>query len=105
MNEWIGRKGCSRKELESLVGKLGHAAKVVRPGKTFMRRLFELIGVAWRPHHRIRLSRSVRSDLIWWAMFIEAWNGTSMMWQQTIVNPHLDSRFREFRLWWIQPPD
>ena len=37
VQQWLGRKSCKRKDLESLVGKLGHACKVVQPGKTFLR--------------------------------------------------------------------
>ena len=32
---WLGRCSCHKKELESLVGKLSHASRVVQPGKTF----------------------------------------------------------------------
>ena len=77
--QWSGKKSCTKKELESLIGKLGHASRVVLPGKTFMRRMFELLGVAHRAHHKIRLNCSFRSDLEWWATFIESWNGVSMM--------------------------
>ena len=80
--QWLGRKTCTRKELESLVGKLAHAARVVRPGKTFMRRLFELLGGARKSQHHVRLSRPFRSDLQWWCMFMESWNGVSMIQQQ-----------------------
>jgi hypothetical protein len=38
LSTWLGgRQSCTRMELESHIGKLGHACKVVRPGKTFMR--------------------------------------------------------------------
>ena len=40
ISAWVGHKSCSRRELESLVGKLGHATRVVLPGKTFMRRIW-----------------------------------------------------------------
>ena len=37
---WTSKKWCTRKELESLVGKLNHACSVVAPGHTFLRRSF-----------------------------------------------------------------
>ena len=37
--EWLGRKAGRRRELESLVGLLQHAARVVRPGRRFVRRI------------------------------------------------------------------
>ena len=30
-------------------------------------------------HHRVRLNRGFQSDLQWWACFLPAWNGSSMM--------------------------
>ena len=30
---WVGRRLCWKKELESLVGKLSHASRVVQPGE------------------------------------------------------------------------
>ena len=42
---WRGRGSCKKKDLESLVGKLVWACKVVSPGKTFVRRMFELLAV------------------------------------------------------------
>ena len=68
-----------QKNLESLVGKLAHASQVVQPGKTFMRRMFELLTGTQLTHHHIRLSKAFRSDLLWWATFLEAWNGITMM--------------------------
>ena len=38
--QWVGRRLCERRELESLVEKLAHASKEVKPGKTFMRRIY-----------------------------------------------------------------
>lgn len=42
LRQWQGRKVATRRELDSLVGKLAHASQVVPPGKTFMRRMFEI---------------------------------------------------------------
>lgn len=74
-----GRRSCTRTELESLIGKLGHACKVVRPGKTFMRHMFELMAGTRQAHHHIRIGTALRSDLRWWATFTEDWNGASLL--------------------------
>ena len=79
IRSWVGRKSCVRKELESLVGKLAHAARVVKPGKTFMRRLFEVLGGARLSHHHIRINSSLRSDILWWDTFLATWNGSSII--------------------------
>ena len=46
--EWQGRKSGLRRELESLVGQLQHASKVVRTGRCFLRRLYDLLA---NTHH------------------------------------------------------
>ena len=79
---WGDRRSCSRKELESLVGHLNHACKVVRSGRTFLRRMLDLLhAVPHRPHSHghIRLNAGFRSDLAWWKAFLAQWNGISYL--------------------------
>lgn len=82
LEAWGDRKTCSRKELESLVGLLNHACKVVRSGRAFLRRMIDLLHAVpmhrLRPHP-IRLNREFRSDLAWWRCFISKWNGVSFL--------------------------
>lgn len=75
---WMDRHSCTKRELLSLIGQLQHACCVVRPGRTFLRRMIDLSTVAKEYHHRLRLNKSFRSDLQWWACFLPTWNGTSM---------------------------
>ena len=70
LETWQGRKSSTREELQSLVGQLQHAATVVRPGCTFLRRLFDLLKHTRKPHHHIRLNKAARSNLAWWQTFI-----------------------------------
>ena len=63
LTQWKGRRVARRCELDSLVGKLAHASQVVQPGKTFMRRLFELQKGRRKPYHQVRLCHSMQSDL------------------------------------------
>ena len=41
--DWLHMKSCRIQDLQSLVGKLQHACKVVWPGTTFLHRMFELL--------------------------------------------------------------
>ncbi len=77
VRSWLGRSSCLKKELESLVGSLSHACCVVMSGKTFLRRLFELLSVARRKHHYLRLNNSFKSDLWWWHTFLAPLNHAS----------------------------
>ena len=79
VQEWKVKKVCRKRELESLLGHLQHAATVIRPGRTFVRRLIELLSAFKNRDHWIRLNDTTRSDLCWWACFMEVWNGISLM--------------------------
>ena len=75
-------KSCHRKELESLIGHLNHACKVVRSGRSFLRRMIDLLhAVHETPHSRtsIRLNVEFRSDLARWHTFVSQWNGVSFL--------------------------
>ena len=63
---WAQKKWCTRKELESLVGKLNHVCAVV----AVLRDL--------KPRRRyIHLNKPKRLDLEWWNEFLPLWNGVS----------------------------
>ena len=79
--QWVGKKCGTKKELESLAGKLQHACKVVRPGRCFLRRVYALIAVADHKRAMLRLNRELRADIGWWHMFMAQWNGVSILWR------------------------
>ena len=79
VNTWLGCKSCQKRELLSLIGELQHASSVVRSGRTFLQRMICLSTAAKELYHHIRLNKEFRSDLTWWATFLQSWNGTNMM--------------------------
>jgi hypothetical protein len=56
-----GRRACRRRKLESLVGVL----QSIRPGRTFVRWMIDLLKGPRRPHRFIRLNQQFRTDLYW----------------------------------------
>ena len=81
LQRWAHFRSVKKRDLESLVGQLHDASIVVRSGRTFIRRLIDALKSAHkRPSNSfIRLNIEARSDILWWASFIEHWNGLSMM--------------------------
>jgi len=77
LDSWASRQWCRRKELQSLIGHLHHAAKVVWPGRTFLRRMINLLCCFRNDGHPIRLNAEFHLDLNWWLQFLETWNGVS----------------------------
>ena len=78
LSQWHSRRYCRMRDLKSLVGKLQHASKIIRPGRTFLRRMFDLLKGTRRHQPLLHLNAAFRSDLAWWHTFLEHWNGVSM---------------------------
>ena len=78
LSAWEQKKSCTRRELESFIGTLQHACRVVRPGRSFLRRMIDLLRIPKRPHHHIRLNHEFRADLWWWVVFASRWNGVAL---------------------------
>ena len=71
---WTKKKTSTKKELESFLGHLCHAATVVHPGRTFLR---ELLHGVRQPHHFTRLSAGAKADIMWWRCLLRHWPGHS----------------------------
>ena len=57
-----------KRELASALGKLSFASQAIVPGRTFLRRLYDLTKATqqMRPHQLLKLSREAVGDLAWW---------------------------------------
>ena len=73
----INSRKISQRQLESLLGKLSFAVRVITPGRTFMRRLWSLCSRFQQPHYSITLTQECVDDLLWWMRLLSEWNGKS----------------------------
>lgn len=89
LRQWQSKKRCLKKELESLIGSLHHVTKVVPPGRSFLRRLIDLLFAFRSSSHPICLNRPFRQDLERWLEFVQSWKGVSFFRIQSI-RPFLD---------------
>ena len=76
---WHTRRSCRKRELESLLGSLSHAAVAVRPGRLFLRHLFRRLSSVSKPYHFVHLNVDARVELAWWSFFLREWNGVSLI--------------------------
>lgn len=77
IQSWLPRCWCNRRELESLIRHLHHAAKVVWPGRAFLRWMIDFLCCFRRKDHPIRLNCEFQLDLQWWHQFLSSWHGVS----------------------------
>ena len=77
LNSFKSRRSVRLVELQSLIGTLQFACKVVVPGRTFLQRASNsTTGVPSRFHH-IRLNQKFFKHLDMWKVFLANWNGRS----------------------------
>ena len=76
---WLTRTKATRREVESLIGKLQFLAKCIRAGRIFIARLIQWIkGMDRTQVYSIPLE--ARRDISWWARFAATYNGISLIW-------------------------
>ena len=66
-------KSISYKTLESLIGLLFFACKVVIFERFFLRHLYDALAASKREHH-IKINKTVKINLLWWNEFLSKWN-------------------------------
>lgn len=79
LRHWSHRRACKRKQLESLIGIMHHTATVIKPGRSFLRHMIELLRPQRKKHHYLCLNRNFHADLNWWRTFAAQWNGAAIL--------------------------
>ena len=64
-------KRATRRQLQSLAGRLSWAAGVVRGGQVFLRRIFNQIRMLRHNSHGTLLTGEVCKDFLWWSKLLE----------------------------------
>ena len=82
----------TKRQLQSLIGKLNWATQVIHAGRFHLRRLLDRISGLCYPSHDTRVTRDMRADIAWWLGFMDCFNGLTKM-----VNT------RPLRLWPLMP--
>ena len=86
---WLPRNWCFRRTLASFIGNLRHAAKVVWPGRTFLRRMVDLLSCFRKKGHPIWLKKEFHLDLQWWDHLLAQWHDVSF-WLYPGLSPVVD---------------
>jgi hypothetical protein len=72
-------KRASKRQLQSLAGKLHWAAGVVYGGRVFVRRILDAICTLRSANHKCVLTLYMRRDIQWWKEFMHSFNGMSLI--------------------------
>ncbi|XP_053563915.1 uncharacterized protein LOC128654176 [Bombina bombina] len=75
----LARKKATLRDIQSLLGKLNFACRIIPIGRIFCRRMSLLTTGVSDPRHHVRLSVEVKEDLKVWRTFLEDFNGQVIM--------------------------
>ena len=78
LQEWEEKERATRKEMQSLIGKLSFAAKCVRPGRLFLARMLNELWVSPEIENS-DLSEDFKKDIAWWSRVMPYFNGISLI--------------------------
>jgi hypothetical protein len=76
---FVQSKKVTLRQLQSLIGLLNFACQVVSPGRAFCRRLIDATCNIRKPHHKIRVTKSMREDIKVWLNFLSEYNGVTVI--------------------------
>ena len=69
----------TKRQFQSLIGKLNWATQVIHGGRFHLRRLLDRISGLRYPSHRTRVTCNMRADIAWWLGFMDCFNGLTKM--------------------------
>ena len=72
----VRRRSITRKQLQSILGKMLHVAKCIKPARLFVARLLDELRGPRRLF--INLNSSMKADIKWFIEFASQWNGVAL---------------------------
>ena len=75
----VAKKKATKKQLQSIAGKLSWATQVIYGGRFHLRRILNAIIPLRSAWHRTRITKDIREDVNWWLQFMYAFNGKTDM--------------------------
>ena len=74
VTRFLSRCGANEKQLQQLASKLNWACRVVYGGRTFLRRILDILNLSQYPSAKVRLSVEFHEDVRWWHSFLYYFN-------------------------------
>ena len=92
LTEFTTRTRASKRQLQQLAGRLNWACKVVYGGRTFLRRIIDLMNTLPKPGSQCRLTLDFHRDVAWWLEFLDVFNGKcDFLDQRPVTDLHTDA--------------
>ena len=76
---WVGRKEATKRQLQSLLGKLAFVTNCVPPARVFTARMLNQIRVLKSNNQTFQIGPEIKADLEWWIEMLPHYNGVNMI--------------------------
>ncbi|MES9880284.1 MAG: reverse transcriptase domain-containing protein [Sedimenticola sp.] len=77
----------TKRQLQSLSGKLNWITQCIYGGRFYMRRLIDRANALRSPWHRTRVTVEMKADILWWIHFMDLFNGKMPMVEDRPTTP------------------
>ena len=91
----ISKNKCTLRQMRSIIGKLQFSTSVITVGKPFLRRLYDSIIGVKKPHHYVRITKSMKYDLEIWKQFLCHFNGKTILGKKSLVTSDMFNFFSD----------
>ena len=86
--QWLCKKSCNKRQLQSLLGKLLYVTKCVRASRPFLNRMLDTLRAAHK-QDTIVIDCEFRRDLNWFTNFLPKFNGVAFF-SHTPIHTHVE---------------
>ena len=76
VKEWLEKRTCTKRQLQSILGLLLYVHKCVKPARVFLNRMLDLLRSSQNAQ-KITLTSDFRRDVRWFAKFLPTYNGVN----------------------------
>lgn len=84
-------KRASLKQLQTLAGKLNWASQVIKCGRSYLRRVLDVMAPLQRNNHKARLSDPFRQDIEWWLSVLQVFPGKLLLHKPVVHVINIDA--------------
>ena len=81
IEKWLKKTNYTKKDLQSLIGKLSFITNCVRPGRLFLTRLIDSLKNC-NKYGKTNIDPEMKHDLLWWKEYLPQFDGTAILWLQ-----------------------
>jgi hypothetical protein len=95
VEELLQKDKVQLRKLQSVIGKLQFATTVIKIGKSFLRRLYDLTCHVAKPFYMVYISKEAKEDLRMWLDFLRGYNGKTILYQPSITESNAINLFTD----------